>query len=177
MAACMIAVASNLDYARGGYGTSLTNLRGGDRGTVSCTAHDAFGHQLECYKLPHDRQVMYICTLYRVTVYVTYHCCEGWRKCKDRILCNDCSHCDCNYDAHPVTLNYYFYSPVQADANSQADDFIQEMSQDGSTVSVKDPFIDIVNAPTEVTETECIDNSANTTCLPETGLCPTLVAS
>lgn len=179
MAACMIAVAGNLNYARGGYGTSLTNLRGGDRGTVSCTAHDAFGNQLECDRIPFQTTMSAPCLMYQYIVTVTHHNCCCWDECTREERGRDCMcrlNCHCATGGNAVTLNYYFSSAIRAEAEAQAIAFKDEMLLDHANSVHPIQTYTLAYVMTELPVTECQD-SEHSTCLPTTELCPTLVAS
>ncbi len=178
MAVCVVALASNLNYARGGYGASIKDLRGGNK--PPCTATDANGNPMECDKIPFNTSMTEMCLLYQYTVRVTHHNCLGWRKCKKGTCenCNCLHTCHCATGGNSVTLNYYFSSGSCSKAYAAADSFKTVMLQDDlnevDSLYANDYSFQYV--PTEIPVTEC-NYSPHSTCLPETGLCPTLEAS
>lgn len=186
LAACFVAIIGNLSYASGGYGNSTKGVRGGTGGTgwtggtVSCTAVDAFGHQMECNKKSVKTSMTEMCLLYQYTVRVTHHHCSNWKECR-KGNCKDCScaHiCHCVNNGNAITLNYYFSSANLSEAYKAAISFKNAMLQDylNDVDSLYAYDYSLQYVPTDIPVTECRE-SLNSTCLSETGVCPTLVAS
>lgn len=70
----------------------------------------------------------------------------------------------------------YFASSSQAEALAQAEAFKEDKMGDPSIEAEVLQMYSFTSVPTELPVTECLD-SENSTCLPETTPCPSLVAS
>lgn len=175
--ACFVAIICNINYARGNYGSSVFPVsdRGGNN--PPCTATDAFGQPMECDKMPVQTHTTELCLMYQYIVTVKYHSCPSWRSCTADCTCSCCSVCHCKYGGQCVTETYYFSSGSQAEAYAQAQEFLDGLDPLDTTIDPDSNLIySFTYVPTELEGVDCLE-SPHSTCRPETGTCPDLVAS